>query len=95
MDQTRSRVKHERVYGIYCTWNAFAPMSIQLVNLHTAAAPKWTAAQENALSRDYPFRDHDPTDPVLFVQRTYLHFLWLPHVGLAFNHSLSFLRKFL
>ncbi|OAX44219.1 hypothetical protein K503DRAFT_706839 [Rhizopogon vinicolor AM-OR11-026] len=54
-------------------------MSIQVVNLHTSAALKWTAAQENTLSRDYPFRDHDSADPALFVQRNYLHFLWLPH----------------
>ncbi|KAG1790244.1 uncharacterized protein HD556DRAFT_1393737 [Suillus plorans] len=47
--------------------------------LHTPASFKWTAAQEKSLSRDYPFQDHDPTDPALFVQRTYLHFLWLPH----------------
>ncbi|KAG1904243.1 uncharacterized protein F5891DRAFT_1013549 [Suillus fuscotomentosus] len=47
--------------------------------LHTPASLKWTAAQEKSLSRDYPFQDHDAADPALFVQRTYLHFLWLPH----------------
>ncbi|KAG2035785.1 hypothetical protein BDR03DRAFT_961536 [Suillus americanus] len=47
--------------------------------LHTPASLKWTAAQEKSLSRDYPLQDHDPADPALFVQRTYLHFLWLPH----------------
>ncbi|KAG1759292.1 hypothetical protein EDD22DRAFT_906895 [Suillus occidentalis] len=47
--------------------------------LHTPASLKWTAAQEKNLSRDYPLQDHDPADPALFVQRTYLHFLWLPH----------------
>lgn len=48
--------------------------------LHTPASLKWTAAQEKNLSRDYPMQDHDPADPALFVQRTYLHFLWLPRV---------------
>ncbi|KAG1843813.1 hypothetical protein DFJ58DRAFT_803976 [Suillus subalutaceus] len=47
--------------------------------LHTPASLKWTAAQEKSLSRDYPLQDHDLADPALFVQRTYLHFLWLPH----------------
>ncbi|KAG1866203.1 hypothetical protein F4604DRAFT_1779315 [Suillus subluteus] len=47
--------------------------------LHTPASLKWTAAQEKSLSRDYPLQDHDPADLALFVQRTYLHFLWLPH----------------
>ncbi|KAG2055867.1 hypothetical protein BDR06DRAFT_953706 [Suillus hirtellus] len=47
--------------------------------LHTPASLKWTAAQEKSPSRDYPFQDHDAADPALFVQRTYLHFLWLPH----------------
>ena len=60
-------------------------MSVQVVNLQTAAAVKWTPAQENALSRDYPFRDQDSADPALFVQRTYLHFLWLPHVRSYFQ----------
>ncbi|KAG2121911.1 hypothetical protein DEU56DRAFT_833174 [Suillus clintonianus] len=55
-------------------------MSIQqALVLHTPASLKWTAAQEKSLSRDYPLQDHDPADPGLFVQRTYLHFLWLPH----------------
>ncbi|KAG1742001.1 hypothetical protein EDB19DRAFT_1907773 [Suillus lakei] len=54
-------------------------MSIQqALVLHTPASLKWTAAQEKSLSRDYPFQDHDSADPALFVQRTYLHFLWLP-----------------
>ncbi|KAG1809739.1 hypothetical protein EV424DRAFT_1646520 [Suillus variegatus] len=26
-----------------------------------------------------PFQDYGQADPALFVQRTYLHFLWLPH----------------
>lgn len=47
--------------------------------LHTPASLKWTVAQEKSISRDYPLQDHDPADPALFVQRTYLHFLWLPH----------------
>ncbi|KAG2135199.1 uncharacterized protein EDB93DRAFT_1242585 [Suillus bovinus] len=51
----------------------------QAFDLHTPASLKWTAAQEKSLSRDYPLQDHDPADPALFVQRTYLHFLWLPH----------------
>jgi hypothetical protein len=53
--------------------------------LHTTTSLKWTAAQEKNLSRDYPLQDHDPSDPALFVQRTYLHFLWLPHVRPALN----------
>ncbi|KAG1821058.1 uncharacterized protein BJ212DRAFT_1426765 [Suillus subaureus] len=51
----------------------------QAFALHTPASLKWTAAQEKSLSRDYPLQDHDPDDPALFVQRTYLHYLWLPH----------------
>jgi hypothetical protein len=59
-------------------------MSIQQAFvLHTPASLKWTVAQEKSLSRDYPLQDHDPADPALFVQRTYLHFLWLPHVSPA------------
>ncbi|KAG0709383.1 hypothetical protein DFH29DRAFT_228270 [Suillus ampliporus] len=55
-------------------------MSIQRpLVLRTTASIKWTAAQENSLGKDYPFQDHDPADPALFVQRTYLDFLWLPH----------------
>ncbi|KAG1723723.1 uncharacterized protein EDB91DRAFT_1351125 [Suillus paluster] len=54
-------------------------MSIQRLVLHTPASLKWTVVQEKNVSKDYPFQDHDPEDPVLFVQRTYLHFLWLPH----------------
>ncbi|KAG2138017.1 hypothetical protein DEU56DRAFT_719094, partial [Suillus clintonianus] len=37
------------------------------------------AAQEKSLSGGYPLQDHDLADPGLFVQHTYLHFLWLPH----------------
>ncbi|KAG2359290.1 hypothetical protein BDR07DRAFT_1378791 [Suillus spraguei] len=46
-----------------------------------------TYAQEKSLSRDYPLQDHDPADPALSVQRTYLHFLWLPHSIMP--HSIS------
>lgn len=73
---------------------SLALMSVQLVNLHTTAALKWTVSQENSLSRDYPFREHDPQDPALFVQRTYLHFLWLPQVRPTSIHFLSSLKTF-
>lgn len=41
---------------------------------------KWTAAQEKAINRDYPFDLHLET-PGQYVIRTYLQFLWLPEVS--------------
>ncbi|KAG2118131.1 uncharacterized protein F5147DRAFT_768267 [Suillus discolor] len=61
--------------------------------LHTPASLKWTAAQEKSLSRDYPFQDHDPADPALFVQCTYLHFLWLPHSIMPFSLFITSLLR--
>ncbi|KAG1735282.1 uncharacterized protein EDB91DRAFT_1083738 [Suillus paluster] len=43
-----------------------------------SASFKWTTTQENILIN--PLQGHDPVEPALFVQRTFLHrFLWLPH----------------
>lgn len=39
----------------------------------------WTPAQEKSLAVDYPF-DLQDESPEQFVTRTYLQFLWLPHV---------------
>ncbi|KAG1770830.1 hypothetical protein EV702DRAFT_1202304 [Suillus placidus] len=46
------------------------------------------------LGRDYPFQDHDPADPALFIQHTYcLHFLWLPHVRSALTVLSGWLER--
>ncbi|KAK0491401.1 hypothetical protein IW261DRAFT_86640 [Armillaria novae-zelandiae] len=38
----------------------------------------WSEAHEKALSKDYPFTDIANETPDMYVQRTYLQFLWLP-----------------
>ncbi|KAF9031873.1 hypothetical protein BDZ89DRAFT_1131695 [Hymenopellis radicata] len=38
----------------------------------------WTESHERALAKDYPFTDIGSETPDMYVQRTYLQFLWLP-----------------
>lgn len=40
----------------------------------------WTESHERVLAKDYPFTDIDSETPDMYVQRTYLQFLWLPDV---------------
>ncbi len=48
-------------------------------SLQFIEGPHWTAAQEKNLAVDFPFDSQDES-PEQYVTRTYLQFLWLPHV---------------
>ena len=62
--------------------------------LHSESQLKWTATQEKALNREYPFGDLHAENAEQYVQRTYLQFLWLPEVRpscvavFTFHHKL-------
>ncbi|EIW74304.1 hypothetical protein CONPUDRAFT_160342 [Coniophora puteana RWD-64-598 SS2] len=48
------------------------------LNIHNTSNVKWSATQESAINREYPFTDLAAETPDQYVVRTYLQFLWLP-----------------
>ncbi len=44
----------------------------------------WSESHAKTLSKDYPFTDIANETPDMYVQRTYLQFLWLPEVCSSF-----------
>ena len=71
--------------------NSFQMVSIAqpYYALHSTSQLKWTATQEKTLSREYPFVDLHAETPELYVQRTYLQFLWLPEVRVLQHNFVS------